>query len=144
MTDDQKKALGLGAIGIVGLFLLSRARGGTVKQAVSTTGSIAPYTPQTPIPLPAGESIYDPNSQVLLTTPAPMTTLPLQVPPGTTLPGLGTQTTAPSAPAYSVNVTYPTHVATKSAAKKPTKRVVTHAHRAKKSMAHSSKPKAKA
>jgi hypothetical protein len=123
MTDQQKKMLGLGGVGIAG-FLIYRHMHSTSTTAASptaanssATGSITPYTPQSPVTLSAGESVYDPNSQNLLTTPTPIDNS------ANNTPGLGSQATAPSQPAYSVNVNYPANPVTTSNTTKPVKRV---------------------
>lgn len=121
MTEQQKRALGIGGVGIAGVLLWQRTRSKkraqTAATPVSTTGSIAPYTPQNPVTLQPGESIYDPNTQGLLTTPTPIDTTSVDA-------GAGNQTSSPAAPAYTVNVNYPTTVKTVRAAKKPVKRPV--------------------
>lgn len=120
MTQDQKRALTIGGVGLGALLLWSRTRGGSTKQRVvpvTTTGQVAPYTPQAPVPLQPGESIYDPNSQALLSTPAPIDTT-------TSLAGPGNQGTAPAAPSYTVNVSYPRTVRRVVQRRKPTKRPV--------------------
>lgn len=116
MTTDQKRAIGIGAVGLAGLFLLSR-RGTTGRsqtvQATSPTGSTTPFVPQAPVLVPAGESLYDPNSQNLLTPSGPpvaMSPLPLNIAPPA------------SHPAYVVNVNYPKPVTRRSHAKRHTKR----------------------
>lgn len=123
MTDDQKRALAIGGVGIAALLVVSRLRGGrtAVAPPQPTTGQVAPYTPQAPVIVAAGESVYDPNSQALLTTPASSTDAGV---PGTAnnTPGLGTQATAPGAPSYAVNVNYPAPVRRQSHAKRATKR----------------------
>lgn len=120
MDDKQKRALGIGAIGVGGVLayrhLHSKSAVSTngtltngLAQASSPVGSTTPYTPQAPIVVPAGESIYDPNSEDLLNTtatPAP-------------------QAVTPSGPAYVVNITTPKAVATKSNKKKAATRKVT-------------------
>lgn len=130
MNEDQKRALLIGGVGIAGLVVISRLRSGGASRVPTqpTTGSVAPFVPQAPIPIPAGESIYDPNSQVLLSTPAPVTDANMpwvgsasQV-PGLAELGAGTQATAPGAPSYVVNVQYPTPVRRVSHAKRATKR----------------------
>lgn len=110
MNDKQKRALGVGGVAVGGLLAYrhlhsgkGRAAGGTMTnglaQASSLTGSTTPFVPQAPIVVPAGESIYDPNSQGLLTTP----TVPTQ------------QATTPGGPAYVVNVSTPrTHGTTRN------------------------------
>lgn len=122
MTDKQKKTLGIGGIGVAGLLVYSHLRGGSKTTATpvtnpSATGSVTPYTPQSPLTLQPGESVYDPNSENLLTTPTPIDTTG-------SVPGNGNQTVAPSQPAYSVNVNYPAAATTTSNAKKPAIRKV--------------------
>ena len=120
MTTDQKKALGLAGVGLAGLLIYRHMNKATAPAPVtnsSATGSIAPFDPQPVTTLQPGESVYDPNSQALLSTPTPIDNT------GGT-PGLGTQATAPSAPSYSVYVSYPTNVTNIKNAPKPTKRPV--------------------
>lgn len=119
MTDKEKRYLGIGAVGIVGFLLYSRMHsGGTAAsnrrqvtnayaQASHPVGSTTPYTPQSPIVVPQGESIYDPNSENLLNTP---TAIPQP------------QATTPSAPAYVVNVNSPRTHRTQKNTKRATKR----------------------
>lgn len=123
MTDDQKRALAIGGVGIAALVIVSRLRKGTTATAPPqpTTGSVAPFVPQAPLEVPAGESVYDPNSQVLLSTPAPSVDAGVPFTSSNT-PGSGTQATAPSAPSYSVNVNYPAPARRQSHAKRATKR----------------------
>lgn len=84
MTSEQKRALGIGAVTVVGFVVYKRMRSGSagaLQQAAPTSGaiggSVTPYVPQTPIPVPAGESIYDPNNQALLTAPTSTPTAPI-------------------------------------------------------------------
>jgi hypothetical protein len=120
MTDDQKRALGIGGVGIAGFLLYRHLHssgtsliGGTATPNTSgltsgaVGGSVAPYTPQTPIPLPPGESVYDPNSEALLNTP---TAYPAPQP-------AAAQADTAAAPAYQVNVNYP-HSQQQTAAQK--------------------------
>lgn len=112
MDDKQKRALGIGGVALGGILLWRHMHSGstrTVIQPVSTQGSIQPYTPQTPIPLQPGESIYDPNSQALLSTPTPVNT-------SSALAGPGNQASTPSAPNYVVNVAFPKATPVKRAA----------------------------
>lgn len=122
MTDQQKKLLGIGGISVAGL-LVYRQLHPAAKTAApitnsSATGSITPYTPQSPVTLSPGESVYDPNSQNLLTTPTPI---------GEDIAGSAAanspQVTAPTNPGYTVNVNYPPIISTTSNATKPVKRV---------------------
>lgn len=121
MTDQQKKLLGIGGVSAVGLYLYMKNKKGTTTATPVTnstaTGSITPYTPQSPVTIPAGESVYDPNSQNLLTAPNPIDNST------SATPGIGSQSTAAAAPAYSVNVNYPPQISTVSNATKPVKRV---------------------
>lgn len=128
MTHDQKRALTIGGLGIGAVILYMRYRSSKSPASSvtptpsnsSATGSITPFTPQSPIVVPAGESIYDPNSEALLNTP-PATAAQAAAAPITTL---GTpQVTTPSAPTYTVDVAYPAPVATTSAAVKPATRL---------------------
>lgn len=129
MNDQQKKLAGFGGVAAAGLFLYSRMHAKpTTKTATpisnsSATGSITPYTPQSPLPLQAGESIYDPNSEALLTTPAGRSA-PF-APGDMTFHSSGDgQSAVAAAPSYVVNVTYPSTVKTVKQTVKPTKRVV--------------------
>jgi hypothetical protein len=129
MTTDQKRALGLAVAGAGGLAALYKhfhgsttATNNTSSGAPSvtyggTTGGIAPYTPQQPVTLQPNESVYNPNNNLLATAPGTNDT----VTPAATTP----QASAPGAPAYVVNVSYPATHAKKPAAKKPAKRKVT-------------------
>lgn len=120
MTSDQKRALTIGGIGIGGLLLWRRMHGAATTSRttpVSTTSQIAPYTPQAPVTLQAGESIYDPNSEALLTTPTPVDT-------SSAIAGAGNQSSAAAAPSYSINVTYPQTVRMVKPTRKPAKRTV--------------------
>lgn len=120
MNDKQKKLLGIGAISVVGVIVYHKLHGGGGRPVVNygtptsgaTTGSITPYTPQAPIVVPAGESIYDPNSEGLLNTPA----------------ALAPQATTPAGPAYVVNVTTPRTHATTHNRRRAAKRRVTTRH----------------
>lgn len=113
MTDNQKRYLGFGAVTVVG-FLVWRhmhstgtvATGGPALTNLTPQGSIQNYTPQSPLLIPSGESVYDPNNEALLNTPG----------------ALGPQATNQAAPAYLVNVNYPkTHRRIRNRTK-PTKR----------------------
>lgn len=118
MNDKQKRALGIGAIGIVGVLAYRHLHSGSrpvtnfgtptngLAQASSPVGSTMPYTPQSPVVVPAGESIYDPNAEALINTPT-------AIPP---------QATTKAAPAYVVNVIEPKHVAVKKNRRRPGKR----------------------
>lgn len=104
MTKDQKRAATVAAAGGGGLFLLYRhqqknASTGHGPPPVTNAGAfgqVAPYTPQDPVPLDPGQSIYDPNSEGLLNTPTAF-------PPG---PGAQPQATTAAAPQYVVKVNY--------------------------------------
>jgi hypothetical protein len=114
VSADQKRAIAIGGggLGLLALYRMRRGAGArtTAGQTVMVgSGSVAPFTPQPPITVGAGESVYDPNSGILLVPPDPS-----QAP--------APQSTAPSSPAYVVNVTYPTPVAPSRPARKPTKR----------------------
>lgn len=116
MNKDRKIALASLGVAIVGVILYRRSKssGSTTVVASSPQGSVQPYTPQQPLVLQPNESVYDPNSEGLLTAP--------------------TQGTTPSAPAYNIKVNYPKPTPVKrtgtgvAGAKKakPTKRAVTH------------------
>lgn len=116
MTDKQKKLLGFGGVGVAGVLIYRHMHSGSSTTAAaaptnsSATGSITPYTPQSPVTLSPGESVYDPNSENLLTTPA-------------AIESSGAQTTAPTQPQYAPQVTYPVNINTTSNATKPVKRV---------------------
>lgn len=119
MTSDQKRALGIGGVAVAGLLVWRHLHPTRTTAApatpVTTTGSIAPYTPQAPLPLQPGESVYDPNSQALLSTPQPIDT-------ASPVAGPGNQSVTAAAPSYSVNVTYPQTVRMVKPAAKPAKR----------------------
>jgi hypothetical protein len=124
VTDKQKKLLGFGGVGIAGVLIymhMHSSSGASTAAASPTnstaTGSITPYTPQPVTTLEPGESVYDPNSQNLLTTPTPIDNSTGNV------PGLGAQAGTAAAPGYSVNVNYPPQISTVSNATKPVKRV---------------------
>lgn len=120
MTDKQKRLLGIGGVSIAGLIAYRRMHSGRTQSnsgrltnslaGSGASGSIAPYTPQSPILVPPGESVYDPNSESLLNTPPQSTS---DTPP---------QSTTPGAPAYTVNVIAPRIVGSKTHRKRPTKR----------------------
>lgn len=121
MTREQK--VGLGVAGLVGAFLLYRHSSGsgtkTLATPISTQGSIAPsITPQPPVPLESGESVYDPNLGTLYNTPQAG---------GSPQPAMGQSTTA-AGPRYTVNVNYPKVTTMRRTRKKPTKRPVTKKH----------------
>lgn len=116
MTTDQKRALGLG-VGGIGLFLgYQRLHRGTPATApgpvdASAQGQVAPYTPQNPVTLDPGQSLYDPNSQGFVNTPtAPSAGATLLPDPNTA---------AAAGPGYVVNVNYPaTHTTAPQAKRK--------------------------
>ena len=123
MNDKQKKMLGLGGVGVAGLLVYRHLHPSTAATAASpttmnssATGTITPYTPQSPVTVPAGSSIYDPNNQALLTAPGTVDNTGSMA--GTT----GTQAVAAAAPSYSVNVNYPSTLKTVKQTVKPTKR----------------------
>lgn len=108
MTTQQKQALAIGG-GALGLLVIYRRRHKATTGGPTLTsgygGSVAPYTPQTPITLDPGQTIYDPNNPGLWNTPtAPWAGNPEPTPPP--------QSNGPSGPGYVVNVNYPP-VATK-------------------------------
>lgn len=122
MTDKQKKMLGLGGVGLAGLLIYRHMHSATATSATpisnsSATGTITPFDPQPITTLQPGESVYDPNSQALLTTPSPIDTTGGA--PGDT----GTQASAPAQPQYAVNVNYPPIITTTPNRTKPVKRV---------------------
>lgn len=110
------------AIGILGLLLVWRQlHTGSSKTRVvpvSTSGSVSPYTPQSPIILQPGESTYDPNTEALTNTPTAFSA------GASIIPLTPVQAAGPSAPQYVTNVTYPPHVTKAAATAKPTKRPV--------------------
>lgn len=121
LQEGQKRLL-IGAAVLGGALLYRHFHTGAAKTVTpsnsSATGTIAPFVPQSPILVPPGESIYDPNSQALLNTPF--------APPLDT--GGAPASVVPIAPAQPAPppVTSPTPLATKRTASKPTKRKVTH------------------
>jgi hypothetical protein len=137
MTTDQKRALGIGGLGIGG-FLLYRHFHPTASTSAqgltnsTATGSITPYTPQAPLTLAPGESVYDPNSGGLYNTPtagtagaaAPVDTSGSTAATTADMSGLSAppQATTPAAPNYVTNNYYPAPVTKKKANPKPAKR----------------------
>lgn len=122
LQEGQKRLLIGGAV-LGGALLYRHFRSGTVAapRNTSATGTITPFVPQSPVLVPPGESIYDPNSQALLNTPfAPVAS--------------GTGTSAlqdtPLTPAVAMPAPPPvaTHapLTTGRTTSKPTKRKVTH------------------
>lgn len=118
MNDKQKRALGVGAVGVVGLlaYRQQRRKGSArttltngLAQASSPVGSTTPFVPQAPIVVPPGESIYDPNSQNLLNTPSIN-------PP---------QSVTPGGPSYVVNVAPPRAHGTRRKRQRAATRTVT-------------------
>jgi hypothetical protein len=106
LTKDQKIGLASAGIGLVGLYYYHKQKSdatvgnNTTNVPVNTQGSIQPYTPQSPIALQPGESIYDPNTEGLYTTPSG------QGGPNQ-FPSVTGQTQSPGAPHYRINVHYP-------------------------------------
>lgn len=144
MTDDQKRALSIGGVGLGGLLLWrhfhstsSSLTGGTATPNTAgltsgASGSIAPFVPQSPITVAPGESVYDPNTEGLYNTPtATSAGQPVPIP---------AQVTTPAAPGYTVNVNYPKPASTKKKTVKPTKRKIV---KKPKAIIHKSKPKPK-
>ena len=137
MNTDQKRALGLGigGAGVIIAYLKYKKDSGSSSTPAAgkatsnatpsltngATGSVTPYTPQSPVTLQPGESVYNPNTGALYSAPDDTTT------PDTATP----QATSAASPAYVVNVNYPATVAKAAVTKKPATRKVT-------------KPKAKA
>lgn len=136
MDDKQKRVLAIGGVGVGGLLVyrhlhsgktVTRSSGltnGLAQASSGATGSTVPFVPQSPIVVPPGESIYDPNSQALLNTPS------------TTPP----QAVTPSGPAYVVNVAPPkTHATRRNTRRAATRRVA-----AKTNQQHKARRKKKA
>ena len=118
----KNKGLVIGSVAVGGFLLYRHFKGRSSAAATPTsgnssaTGSITPYTPQSPILVPAGESVYDPNSESLLNTPpAPASTT------GTTASPASPTATASPLPTY---IQLPAAVSTAKTAKKATKRKV--------------------
>jgi hypothetical protein len=122
MTKEDQRNYAIAAGGAGALFLLWRRhkakqaavaqQGPAVTNAYGGLGSVQPYTPQEPIPLQPGESIYDPNTVGLYNTPTAISA-------GGSLIG---QTGGPSQPGYVVNVNYPGSVHKTATTVKPAKR----------------------
>jgi hypothetical protein len=120
MTDDQKRALGIGGVAVGGFLLYrymhkttSTVAGGKGAPALTNAtvgGSITPYTPQNPVVLQPGESVYDPNTEGLVNTPTAMPAKP--------------QAVTPAAPSYVVKVNYPKPTGMTRTRRKPAKRKV--------------------
>lgn len=136
MDKNQKVALGVAGVAGGGILLYRRLHPAskTTQVPVSTQGSITPYTPQSPIVLQPGESIYDPNTGGLLNTPATKPTYSLYpyyttgvgdvtAPPAANPSQPSTpQATAPSAPGYTINVKLPKRTGRQKLVSKASKR----------------------
>lgn len=138
LSDAQKQMIGIGGATVAAYFLWryeqhksSGTPAAAAGQSAASFGQLAPYTPQQPITLQPGESIYDPNSGALLGAPGgtggssagsgdsggvsgPVDTTPV-----------ATQSTNPGQPMYTINVRYPKKTGTVKASAKPAKRKVT-------------------
>lgn len=112
----QGLLVGGGALGLVLVYRKVHGGGGGKGPVPVTSGSggqIAPYTPQSPVTLDPGQSVYDPNSEGLINTPTAPSAGGLISPPAPP------QSAIPGNPGYTVNVTYPPITTKTPATRKP-------------------------
>jgi hypothetical protein len=129
VNQNQKVLIAAGGVSLVALYVYrkngAKKSGGstTVVSPVSTSGSVAPYTPQQPVTLQAGESVYNPNNNDLLTTPSDNSG--------------AAQSAVAAAPSYTPSITYSPVFTTRAAKTAATKQATAKT----KTVAKTTKPK---